>query len=431
MATMLFACTLIALLFSSLFQRYVGHTMTDPDLDFYDYFFEAKSILEHPRANIYAGALEGNPVMHSVPSGSPIDRWATDANLNMPNLYIYPPMLADLLIPLSKLPPRTAAVLWRALNLLLVASTCLLLARLLRLRILSSEFAVLLVAAYLFWPVHETISLGQISIALMALWALGIAAYAEDKILLSAAAFALATSLKVTPVLVLPLMLVWRDRRWIGAYLVSLTGFLLLTLTLNGWTNVVQSMKVLRHINSVVPALPNKCVSAVAGWIYYRQAFTYGEAKALIAAAQPPRLLLAASLLSLTLYIGCLGLAWRKGRGPSRHSDAVVLGVMSVVCSLVSPVSWRHGYSASFVLFAILWARNLRSSAPNMLHLVLLALSSFTVGTLLFDLIGRLAFLPSFLQIFFAGLWPILCVFLCLEVLWNKTDVAEAAMLTS
>jgi hypothetical protein len=72
----LFAFALASLLFSSLAQRYLGHVMPAPDIDFYDYYFAAQVVHDNPRANLYAGATDGNPQLRSAPLDSELSAHA-------------------------------------------------------------------------------------------------------------------------------------------------------------------------------------------------------------------------------------------------------------------------------------------------------------------------------------------------------------------
>jgi len=63
----LFAFALASLLISSLAQRYLGHIMPEPDLDFYNYYFAAQVVHDNPHANLYQGATDKNLEIYPDP----------------------------------------------------------------------------------------------------------------------------------------------------------------------------------------------------------------------------------------------------------------------------------------------------------------------------------------------------------------------------
>jgi hypothetical protein len=412
----LFAFALAALLISSLTQRYLGHIMPSPDLDFYDYYFAAQVVHDNPHANLYAGATDANPQLRSAPADSELFAHARAAGFDDVEFYLYPPLLADLLAPFSQLPAHLAAGLWRCLNLALVLASVLLLARMLRVRILSFEFAVFALAAYSFWPIHEAISDGQLTIVILALWTIGIVAYFDDRMILSAAAFALATAFKITPILIVPLFFIWKDRRWLVSYLAISLGLVAAMAAINGWQTVSVYSAVMSAMGGGLPAYQNKSLGSLVTWAYYGKLFTLGSARTVMVNS-PRALSMAAKLVSGAFYLFCLFLVWRSRHQLDRTSRAALIAVFGLVTACVSPVSWRHGYAVALIALAIFWVKALRTP-PRALHLVLLTLTTFTLGSLFFDLASQ-APLPQFCKILLAASWVVFSVLFCLDALFH------------
>ena len=408
---LLFALALASLIFSSLAQRYLGNILAGPNLDFYDYYFAASVLRHDPHADLYAGATDGNPQLRSAPRTSPIALRAAAAGFPDIELYLYPPLLADLLIPITHLSPHLAATLWRALNLALVFASTLLLARILSLPWLSFPFAALVAAAFAFWPVHEAVSLGQASLLILFLWTLGIFAYLRGSIALSAAAFALCTVLKVTPILIVPLFLIWRERRWLLAYAASLATLVAAIFAFNGPATLRTCVRVLTAMSGSVPALQNKCFGALLAWLHYGRLPTLQTVQPLLN-APPTGLLLIAKPVALAFYFLCLVLVWRASSSPisqltaepltapasasdfPRDRQALTLAIFALVLATISPVSWRHGYTVALIPLAMLWAQTLQAPTRTLLRPILLALTTITLGSLCFDLAAQ-APLPS------------------------------------
>ena len=420
----LFAFVLASLLISSLAQRYLGHLMSAPDLDFYDYYFAAQAVHDNPHAELYAGATDGNPQLRSAPAGSELFSHARAAGFDDVEFYLYPPLLADVLAPFSQLAPHIAAVLWRTFNLALVCASMLMLARMLRVPVLSFEFAALIVAAYCFWPVHESISLGQVGIVMLALWAVGVVAYCDGRVLLSAGAFALATSLKVTPILILPLFLIWKDRRWLASYLAILLGLVAAMAAINGPQTLSIYATVMSAMGGGLPAMQNKSLSALVTWAYYGKLFTLNSVRSVM--TNPPRALsIVAKAVSGAFYLLCLFPVWRSRRLLDRASRAAAIAVFGMVTACVSPVSWRHGYAVALIPLAIFWVKALRNP-PRVVHAVLLTLTTFTIGALFFDLAAQ-APLPQPCKILLAATWIVFSVLFCLDALVQADTGGHAA----
>ena len=419
-SSVLFACVLASLIGSSLLQRYCGNIMTAPNCDFYVYYFAGQVVHDTPHGDLYNGATSANRLLNNPPVDSSLYKHGIAAGFDDLGLYIYPPLLADLLVPLSSLPPQRAALLWRGFNLLLVGFSVVLLARMLGLPLVSAQCFMLLVAAYSFWPVHESISVGQITIVLLVLWCGGISAYLNDKMILSAACFALATSLKVTPVLLVPLFILWGERRWVLAYAAALFVFILGMIAVNGPHLVSSYGLVMSAMGTGSPALTNKTLGSLVAWLYYGRIFTFEGGKAMFA-SQPKWLPLVAKAVSGGFYLVCLALAWRSRKVTSHASRTRILAAFALVTAMCSPVSWRNGYVIAFILLALLWWNVLRATETRTRHQVLLTLTSLTLGTLFFDLAAS-APLPQGLKALCAATWVVFSALLCLDVLLHPEE---------
>ena len=334
-------------------------------------------------------------------------------------LYLYPPLFADLLTPLTRLPLRVAAQLWRLLNLGVVFGSILLLARMVRIRVLSAEFVLVLTAAYAFWPVHEAVSLGQITVVLLGLWTLGVVSYAGGLTVLSAFVLALATAFKVTPLLLVPVVLVWRDRRWLFTYALALLAFFAAMAAWNGPALLREYVHVIAGMGGTLPAIGNKCIPAVTAWLYYRRTFDLQTVHAVLGTSPLPLNLLS-RVFSLAFYGTCLVQVWKGRRMTSRYDRALTLAVFALAAALLAPVSWRHAYTVALVPFVLLWERCLRERWAGW-PLWSLAVASLAVGSLAFDLMAQ-GPVPQPLKIFLASLWPLSALCLCVFALRRLTQ---------
>jgi hypothetical protein len=145
--------------------------------------------------------------------------------------------------------------------------------------------------------------------------------------------------------------------------------------------------------------------------------------------ANPPRTLsFAAKAASGCFYLLCLVLVWRNRRQLDRASRAASIAAFGLVTACISPVSWRHGYTIALIALAIFWVKALRGR-PRVLHVILLTLTTFTLGSLFFDLAAQ-APLPQPCKILLAATWVIFSVLFCLDVL-NQAKASNCASATA
>ena len=134
--------------------------------------------------------------------------------------------------------------------------------------------------------------------------------------------------------------------------------------------------------------------------------------------ANPPRALsIAAKAASGLFYLHCLSLVWRDRRRLDRTSKVASIAVFGLVTACVSPISWRHGYTIAIIALAIFWVKALRTR-PRAVHVVLLTLTTITLGSLFSDLAAQ-APLPQLCKILLAATWVVFSVLFCLDVLYH------------
>jgi Glycosyltransferase family 87 len=408
------ALTLALLVLGSLSQRAFGH-YTNRDVDFFVYYFAAQSVHDSPKSGLlYDGDLNGNPELKNAPIGTELYKKAGAAGVGEVMLYLYPPLLADTLVPISRLPLYSAINFWRIFNLGLVLFSVIVLAKMLRIPLLSVGFAALAAAAYSFFPIYEALAVGQITLVLLALWAIAVVSYSEGAVALSACAIAFATALKITPVLVVPLFFIWKDRRWLAWYAAALASLVLAMGVFNGWHTLEISGKVIAAVGGSIAAMQNKSISSLLAWIYYRR-FVPFQGGGGVWENQPHLLVLTEKVVSLGFFLVCLFLVWRRRLIQDRMSRVTAMAIFAMVTPLISPLSWRHAYTVALVPLAVLWVQALRTSVST-LHLALLALSTLAMGSLFFDLVAQ-SHAPRLIQIMSAGLITVSTAALCLETL--------------
>ena len=140
------------------------------------------------------------------------------------SLYVYPPTLADLIVPLALLPASSALLLWNGLELVMIFALGLMLARMLGIDFRGAAVAA---AAFilLFRPTLNTFHWGQVTILLAFLLVLGLWLYSRAHRTAAAVLFALAIAIKLEPVVIVVPLIAWRD--WKTLRSLALCGVLL------------------------------------------------------------------------------------------------------------------------------------------------------------------------------------------------------------
>lgn len=140
-------------------------------------------------------------------------------------LYLYPPTLADMVVPLTVLSPPGALMVWNVAGLLMIVGLSLSLTHLLNIRFWGSTLVVA-AAVLLYRPTLNTFHWGQVTIVLAFLVTVGFALYVHRHKSISALLFVLAIAIKLLPIVVIVPLIAWRD--WKTLRNMALWGFALL-----------------------------------------------------------------------------------------------------------------------------------------------------------------------------------------------------------
>jgi hypothetical protein len=416
-----FALVLIAIFAGFQLEHYLGRSGKWRDVDINVYYVVAQVVHANPRAELYPSTIAGNPQTQFAPPDTVFARTAIAGGQPVTRLYLYPPLFADLLAPFARFSRPTVAVLWCVLNLLLVLLSDLGIARILGLHWRSARFAILVAVSFSFYPITATLAAGQIEIVLLALWTASLIAFSEGAIILSAVALALATSLKVTPALAVPLFLLWKDRRWLLTYFITLAALLAAMTAINGVPNMVGCFHFIRAMSASLPWFKNKCISAMVGSLGL--GLTHRELGTPAHPTVPPLLQLTGRALAVLFYAACLALAWRQ-RHSTRNADRVRLfAIFILVAALTSPQTWRYGYASALIPLSILWFSAIERAVTRT-RIAVLTLATAVIGTVFLEWASTLHG-PFLLVWSCAAIWPAASVLLCLDALRDPSGDAQ------
>ncbi|MGI4829248.1 MAG: glycosyltransferase family 87 protein [Janthinobacterium lividum] len=348
-------------------------------VDFNVYYTASLLVHEGHASALYTGADTGADPQKAIAAvDTPIYRAAQSQGLSFVGLYVYPPLLADLLLPLTMVGLKSASQIWLMANGVFLLVTALLLIRLLRISMFSAKALLVVVPLVCFTPALQCLVDGQITIFLLLLWAAGMVLYKDDHVAAAGVVFALATAIKLTPAVVLLPFLIWRTWRFVGAFLATLLCLAALCL----WVDTPQTFvnyftHVMPAMSGAIPFLTNFSLAAATQRLItvlrtgYVAPFPDALATSTVLAG---RITAAGTLLAL------LGLIAHVGKGLGRRDRVMVLGLLSLAAPVLSPVSWFHAYAMAFIAFALLWQEALRKTVSTV-YLVALTAVSLLLGS--------------------------------------------------
>ena len=349
--------------------------------DFQVYATASSLVLHGESSHIFDGAATGDdPQQRWANVGTVYSDAATKLGIKRVQLYVYPPILADLLVPLVILPERAAEVVWILINVFALLLTALLLAKLLEVRI--SVLAPAVAASY---AVGTCILWGQVTILFLLLWTASIFAYAQGRVPVSAVAMALATSIKLTPLIVIAPFFIWCDWKWLRSYALSFAALFAAMCAVNGPSAVTIYLKdVIPAMSRGVVNTENKSIGSSVQLLYaslHGSSVTIGKT---VTSPSPHAVLILGNVLALALVIAVLAAIARAGRHLNTSGRLLALSMLALVSACAAPVSWRHAYVVALLPLVMLWTRALRERTA-LRDLALLGLCTLELGSFVFD----------------------------------------------
>ena len=400
------------------------------DFSLYDFaaYYVAGKITADEKSPLLYYPADGS--RYTNPTGRHVDyatHWANigrTQGFDVIQHYIYPPLFAFLISPLTRLPPQAAYSVWRQVNLGFV-----LLAVFFALKCADEElswsiFFMAVIAALSFFPYHETAYLGQVGGLILLLWTLGVYFAGKSRPVWSAGCFALGTIIKLTPVLVVPLLLLRRQWKWLGAYAGWMALLLGISLWRFGWENhVIYFAKVLPTMSCGYPLATNVSLATVLQTLHAGGAL-FSDELALQAEQNAPLWVCGlAKAIALGIYLGTL-LAFWKSRKNQRGLETE-MSILALVSVLVSPVAWRHSYLVTLLPVLLLWMA-FRRRTFSAVKYVLPFLATLTIGTAVPEyLLVHLR--RSYFDAVLIGSVPAAAIILLLVSLWLPMREGQAA----
>lgn len=226
------ALWLVVIIFSALL-------VSNHPYDFESYYAAAEALRFDPASNIYASTT----LVHASQAHGNCVRYT-----GLP--YVYPPLLAIAVEPLTLAPCSTAAIVWLALNAILWAATTLLLADILARRWPGRRLAavtVMSVISLCFWLAFGGLFLGQIHLVLLFGMTFGLWLAERGRFKLAGAMLAVATILKFFPAVIVVYYLARGRYRLVGSAVLTSLGLIVLMLIGSSPALVAQSLSTAVH----------------------------------------------------------------------------------------------------------------------------------------------------------------------------------------
>ncbi len=352
--------------------------------DFQVYDAAAELVHEHNSVHMYDGA-DDEPVfqLKFANATSPFGEAARHLGIAQVRLYIYPPILADLVLPFAFVSGATAGKLWLLCNIIALFLIAYLMVRDLELRWNGPGAAAVFIGLLSLFATGMCLIWGQVTLMLLLLWMAGIYFYRRGWYAASAFALALATAIKLTPLLIIVPFLIWREWKWLRAYVGSVILLFAAMAVINTpasltdyFVHVMPSMA-----GGGVPDLENKSILASTQLVWV--ALHHGNLKT-VTMAVPTYVASIGKVVSLALVAFALALVFRLGTRMQMADRRVTLALFALLSACIAPISWKHAYVVAFLPLAYLWADAFRRRLST-LHLVALTLCSIEIGSFFFD----------------------------------------------
>ena len=323
-------------------------------VDFSAYYIAGRVAAEKPRESLYQLPLLADGRMNfnvQVPEASPWHAAASRYHVPFAAPYIYPPLLAVLMKPMAYLSFRSGYLTWTVLTILLVLAAVVLSLRISAVRLNSRVALILGVGLFSYYPLTNNLFFGQVGGLNLFLLVAGVWFLLNRRTWLSALCFAMATAIKLTPILVVPVLIFHRRWRWLFAYSTCLAALIAFSVWQGGWSAYRQFwIEVLPHISNGAPIIENLSVVAFVQEVFLGYAPV---------AKSPPGTIpydagvvsraVAGAIYLLTLVRFC-----RRPREQDLVRDLVLMMLLSLV---ISPVTWTNHFTIAVLPCLYLWNR--------------------------------------------------------------------------
>jgi hypothetical protein len=340
------------------------------ETDFDIYYVASQMVRAGNNAHLYDGI--GSDAFYQIRSMDDNLSFAQVAHQDgLPHIfyYTYPPLLADSLLPLTSFSIERAALLWRIVSLAAVILSCACIAQLLGYSLFSMPGLAVLAGMFCFAPLWQGLHYGQITMVLLLLWCAGILFYVRGSVRASALILAAGVLLKLTPLIVIVPILLWRDWRWLRWFVIGIAAGGLAICCINSPATVTWYLfHAVPHMSAGLADIENKTVPSAVGLLCGIRGQVTSHPIALLG-----------KLLSFGLLAAAALLTFRSRQDVAAQRQASVLAAFALLSLCTAPIAWLDTYVIGGILLALLWKQAFHSNV-SALHLVSLAAATALMG---------------------------------------------------
>ena len=333
------------------------------------------------------------PLEGTTPDGKPSES-GDPANPPLAGPVITPPFVALLMEPFSRLHWELAYLVWR-----IVTALACIVALIFSLdlagekKYLFAQIAIGVGVLTAFFPFKEQLQIGQIDCLTILTWVMGTWFFMRNRPAASSLFFVIGAAVKVTPILVVPLMLMRRQWRWLASY--ALWGLAILGLSIwsLGWENhVIWATRISPLLSCGDKFFANRSLPGLVLGVC--------NPRELVGSHQVSTgICLFNKALSALCLLGFLGWSWTKRKDAGGLAHELVL--MTLVCLLLSPISWRQHYILAVLPLVYFWVKTAHEA--NKLEIGLVSVATLVFGIALPEYIAPV--LGPFFELLVMALW--------------------------
>lgn len=354
----------------------MGPSSSNRGFDFSAYYIAGKLVSEGSTQSLYQLPLFADGRMNLNTEDPASSAWHADAvryHVPFAAPFLYPPFFAVLMKPFVHLSFASAYVAWNMVTTLLVVGAVLLSLSVGGVEIHGKLALILGVGLFSYFPLLISQICGQIGGLILFLFAAGVWLLSKNRPWLSALCFAVATLIKLTPALAVPVLIFHRRWKWLMAYAAWMLSLLIFSVWQAGWSMHQQFWhEVMPSISCGAPVCTNSSIVA------YVQELFLGH----VPVPQSPPLTIPPYACAVSRYVAfavyCLMLIrfYLRRRDGLPTRDLVIMVLLGIV---VSPISWWHHYTIGLLPFIYLWCK-MPDKGNRMLLALFLAVGTNVVG---------------------------------------------------
>ena len=339
-------------------------------IDFSAYYVAGHVVAEHPPGKLYYQVTFPDGRIAPLDSASEWKDVGSRYGVERVLAFVYTPFFAVLMRPLAYLSYGAAYGVWTAITVVLTLASLWLGVRLSGWRVSVELAVILVVGVFSYHGFFEVLRLGQADSLLLFLLTVGVWFLRRERDWGSALCFALATMIKITPAIAVPLLVMHRRWKWLAAYGSWMLGLVGFSVWQAGWTSHE------KFLHEVMPSLS-------CGITTIANVSVVGFVQELFLGATPPNLLQAglpmlacpvSKAVALVVFCAVMVRFYIYRRKESLELDVVLVILLSLV---ISPLTWIHHYVIALLPFLYLWGRGKKDYL--LLATVLVVGTNFTV----------------------------------------------------